>query len=164
MRTLLVVSTFVLAALAACSPSRSSQLSASDAREVLIDRNWIDRMPETARDRLHVYRFVPSMGGGVFQDRTLFKGMFELFMFKVERGDHIVFDLPETHERVTSQFTIETVDGPAPFDLRLTIASDPRGPHVYYGIRAETDRDGHALEQRLGDARARLVRPGPWMP
>ena len=47
----------------------------------------------------------------------------------VQRADdHIVFDLPETHEKVTSQFLIERVDGPAPFDLKLTIFSDPRGP------------------------------------
>src|SRR5512144_1196291 len=95
--------------LTACHGASSppSQLSAQDARDALIDRNWIDRMPETTTDRLHVYRFVPSMGGGVFQDRTLYKGTFELFTFKVERGDHIVFDLPETREKVTSQFTIE---------------------------------------------------------
>lgn len=147
MRTLLVVA---LAGLAATACSKSSDpLSASDARDVLINRNWIDRMPENTTDRLHVYRFVPSMGGGVYQDRTLFKGTFELFMFKVERGDHIVFDLPETHQRVSSQFAIERVAGPEPFDLKLTIFSDPRGPHVYYGMRSETDRDGHLLEERL---------------
>ena len=60
-----------------------------------------------------------------------------------------MFDLPETHERVTSQFQIERVAGPRPFDLKLTIFSDPRGPHVYYGMRAETDSDGHLLEERL---------------
>ncbi|HET7501921.1 MAG TPA: hypothetical protein VFK02_12980 [Kofleriaceae bacterium] len=156
MRNLLVVSVVAaLGAAAACSSNSSSrQLSASDARDVLIDRNWIDRMPETTTDRLHVYRFVPNMGGGVYQDRTLFKGTFELFMFKVERGNHIVFDLPETGEKVTSEFQIETVDGPAPFDLKLTIASDPRGPHTYYGMRAETDRDGHLLEEKLAARRA----------
>jgi hypothetical protein len=147
MRTLLVAALAVLTA-TACSKS-SDTLSTSDARDVLINRNWLDRMPENTTDRLHVYRFVPSMGGGVFQDRTLFKGTFELFMFKVERGDHIVFDLPETHERITSQFTIERVSGPEPFDLKLTIFSDPRGPHVYYGMRSETDRDGHLLEELL---------------
>jgi hypothetical protein len=150
MRKWLVLS--ILCGMAACSKP-SPQLSASDARDVLINRNWIDRMPETQTDRLHVYRFVPSMGGGVFQDRTLFKGVFELFMFKVERGDHLVFDLPETREKVTSQFKIERVDGPAPFDLKLTIYTDPRGPHVYFGMRAETDSDGHLLEQRLAEKR-----------
>lgn len=153
MRILLVASALALAAAACSSTSHDDRLSASDSSGVLINRNWIDRMPERTTDRLHVYRFVPDMGGGVFQDRTLFKGTFELFMFKVERGDHIVFDLPETHERVTSQFQIERVAGPRPFDLQLTIFSDPRGPHVYYGIRAETDRDGHALEERLAALR-----------
>ena len=151
MRNLLVVVT--LAALAACSQKSSPQLSASDARDVLINRNWMDRMPQDSKERLHVYRFVPSMGGGVYQDRTLFKGTFELFLFQVERDDHLVFTLPETREKVTSQFVIERVDGPAPFDLKLTIASDPRGPHVYYGIRAEKDVSGHALEQKLSALR-----------
>ena len=154
MRTLLVASALVLAVTACSSRSASDhRLSASDAGNVLIDRNWIDRMPETTTDRLHVYRFVPSMGGGVFQDRTLFKGTFELFTFKVERGDHIVFNLPETGEKVTSQFAIESVAGPAPFDLKLTIYSDPRGPHEYFGMRSETDRDGHVLEQKLAAKR-----------
>ena len=135
------------AALAACSSSKPG-LSADDARSLLIDRNWLDRMPETDRDRLHVYRFVPTMGGGVFQDRTLYKGEFELFVFKV-RDNEIVFDLPETHETVTTEFRIEEVDGPPPFDLKLTIRDDPRGPGAYFGWRSETDRDGRALEQRL---------------
>jgi hypothetical protein len=152
MRKLVLLSLVSALAVPACSP-KSAQLSADDARDVLIDRNWLDRMPETTKDRLHVYRFVPNMGGGVYQDRTLFKGTFELFMFKVERGNHIVFDLPETHEKVTSEFRIESVDGPAPFDLKLTIPSDPRGPREYYGIRAETDRDGHVLEQKLAAKR-----------
>lgn len=143
----------LVAALAACSSATSTQVSQDEAKDLLIDRNWMDVYPKTERDHLFVYRFVPNMGGGVFQDRTLFKGTFELFMFKVERGDHIVFDLPETHEKVTSQFKIEQVDGPEPFDLKLTISTDPRGPHVYYGMRSETDRDGALLEQRLAAKR-----------
>src|ERR1700759_3137528 len=134
MRKLLVLALFG-GFLAACHGTSSPQLSADDARDVLIDRNWIDRMPETTTDRLHVYRFVPSMGGGVFQDRTLFKGTFELFMFEAT-GEQIRFDLPETDEKVTSAYRIAVVDEP-PFDLRLTVNDDPRGPHVYYGMRGE---------------------------
>ena len=136
-------------AVAACSPSSSHKtIQGDEAKKLLLDRNWIDRMPQTERDRLHVYRFVPSMGGGVFQDRTIFKGTFELFMFETT-NDEIRFVLPETHEKVTSRYRIEEVDGPAPFDLKLTIDADPRGPQTYYGVRAETDRDGHVLEQEL---------------
>ncbi len=109
-------------------------------------------MPETDRDKLHVYRFVPSMGGGVFQDRTLFKGTFELFSFSAT-GREITFTLHETKDEVVSPYTIEKVDGPEPFDLKLTVSGDPRGPKVYYGIKAETDRDGHVLEQWLATLR-----------
>ena len=137
----------LVVALAACS-HKSAGISAEEQGKLLIDRNWIDRMPETERDKLHVYRFVPNMGGGVYQDRTIYKGTFELFKFAVD-GDHIDFDLLETHDHVRSQFKIEDTDGPANFDLKLTVYSDPRGPSVYYGWRAETDRDGHLLEQRL---------------
>ena len=145
-----LVTLFTLGALAACSSSksRSNEVPADEARSLLIDRNWLDRMPETERDRLFVYRFVPSMGGGVFQDRTLYKGTFELFSFKV-KNDQIQFLLHETKQDVTSDFKIEKVDGPEPFDLKLTIADDPRGPKVYFGMRSETDRDGTLLQQRL---------------
>ena len=142
----------LFAALAACSSPSSNVVPADQAGTLLIDRNWLDRMPETDRDRLHVYRFVPSMGGGVFQDRTLFKGTFELFSFTVA-GDAIRFKLHETKQDVTSRFTIERVDGPAPFDLKLTIPDHPRGPHVYNAMRGETDRDGTRLQQRLSALR-----------
>ncbi|MGE0546605.1 MAG: hypothetical protein AB7O24_24045 [Kofleriaceae bacterium] len=151
MRTIagLVVFLAAVAVAPACSEHSSSKAIAPDeARSLLIDRNWLDRMPTSERDKLHVYRFVPNMGGGVFQDRTLYKGIFELFSFKLE-GNTIQFKLHETNEDVASAFTIEPVDGPAPFDLKLTIPDDPRGPKVYFGIRAETDRTGERLEQRL---------------
>jgi hypothetical protein len=129
----------ICAACTACSSksSPSSRVDDGEARALLIDRNWLDRMPETERDHLFVYRFVPKMGGGVFQDRTLYKGTFELFTFEVDRN-RIRFTLPETREKVTCRFRIDRVDGPAPFDLKLTIDDDPRGPHVYYGMREES--------------------------
>ena len=151
MRTALLI---VLLGATACSSAKKSDIvDDAEARKLLLDRNWIDRMPETERDKLHVYRFVPSMGGGVFQDRTLYKGTFELFMFETA-ADEIRFNLPETHTKVVSKFRIETVSGPKPFDLKLTIAADPRGPQVYYGMRSETDRDGHLLESRILDLRS----------
>jgi hypothetical protein len=122
-----------LVAVAACSsssPSKSRIVDDAEARKLLLDRNWIEQMPETERDRFHVYRFVPSMGGGVFQDRTIFKGTFELFKFETA-ADEIRFDLLETHDKIVSKFRIEEVSGPKPFDLKLTIDADPRGPQVY---------------------------------
>ena len=151
MRTALFLALAAAASSAACSSGskvKARELDDGEARKVLLDRNWIEHMPETERDHFHVYRFVPSMGGGVFQDRTLYKGTFELFSFSV-KDSAITFKLHETKTEVTSPYTIEKVDGPAPFVLKLTIPDDPRGPKVYFGIKAETDVDGHLLEQRL---------------
>jgi hypothetical protein len=142
----------LLVLVAACSSGSSRTQSRivddDEARKLLLDRNWLTEMPESERDRFDVYRFVPSMGGGVFQDRTIFKGTFELFQFETA-ADEIRFNLLETHTKVISKFRIEEVDGPPPFDLKLTIEADPRGPRFYYGMRAETDRDGTKLEARL---------------
>ncbi len=142
LRNAVVIATLVVAA-AACGSepdkraTRAVAVPASEAAELLLNRNWIDVWPQSETEKLNVYRFVPAMGGGVFQDRTLFKGTFELFTFEVASGE-IDFNLHHTKERVRAKFTIERVDGPEPFDLRLTISPSPRGPSVYYGRTAET--------------------------
>lgn len=148
MRTPWIVAALSLALLAvACSSgsNKSSKvLPADEARKVLIDRNWMDVWPRSKTERLHVYRFVPSMGGGVYQDRTIFKGTFELFQFRVRKGT-IDFDLPETEQTVSARYRIEKVDGPHPFDLKLTLEPSPRGPGVFYGRSAETAAEATTL-------------------
>ncbi len=141
-RSLLLASLLMTSA-AACGSSDSStprQVSTQDAADLLTDRNWLDTWPESKDHRLHVFRFTPSMGGGVYQDRTVFHGEFELFTFSVE-GDKLSFVLPHNGQTATSKFKIERVAGPKPFDLRLTLSDSPRGPSVYYGISRERGAD-----------------------
>ena len=141
----------VVAATAGCQRARHDA-PPDQARQLLLNRNWIDRVPQKVDDKLHVYRFVPSMGGGVFQDRTIFAGTFELFQFRQD-GRTIEFDLLHTGERRASSFTIEPITPrrPGDVDLKLTLADSPRGPKVYYGWRKE----GADLDASL----ARLARP-----
>lgn len=121
-----------------CSASdRADKLSAQDAAAALENRNWMDRWPTSATENLKVYRFTPAMGGGVFQDRTLFAGHFELFTYEIGDGE-LRIDWPHTRERETVDFKIERVNGPEPFDLRLTLGDNLRGPKVFYGRRAES--------------------------
>ena len=111
-----------------------------EAAELLIDRNWLDVWPKDDRERLHVYRFVPSMGGGVFQDRTLFAGNFELFRYRIE-GEHLTIEWPHSKEEDRMVFRVSRVDGPPPFDLRLELSGTSRGPRTYYGRSSETGAD-----------------------
>ncbi|MBE7452426.1 MAG: hypothetical protein HS111_27155 [Kofleriaceae bacterium] len=122
-------------------------LPAATAAELLIDRNWIDAWPHDKDDRLRVYRFVPSMGGGVYQDRTVFKGAFELFQYTTD-GAHLDYHFPHDGLRKRARFTIERIDGPPPFDLRLTIHGDPRGPGTYFGWTEDRGLELDALLAR----------------
>ena len=155
---------------AGCSGAHEGPLSDLSAGQLLPNRNWITRWPVSKDDRLHVYRFTPDMKHGVYQDRTLFLGFFELFELVQRSGGAersggqagrptghpieldqgtIHFHLPDMDERVTSRYLIERVDGPEPFDLRLTIEPSPRGPNVYYGRHDETATTWHELDALL---------------
>jgi hypothetical protein len=127
-----------LCALAGCAgDSGTEAVPAEQAAKLLENRNWLDHMPRTESEQLYVYRFTPKMGGGVFQDRTLFKGVFELFVYEV-KGDELRIRWPHTKSRDAVKFRIEKVKGPRPFDLRLVLEGTSRGPSVYYGQTKET--------------------------
>ena len=134
--------------LSACQQPRALALPPGEARLALLDRNWVDRLPETPQERLRVFRFVPKMGGGVFQDRTLYAGHFELFHFQQD-GQTLRFHLPHTDEKVAVPFVIDRVPGSgeqSPYDLHLHIEDSPRGPQDYYSPRGE---HAHRIEAWL---------------
>ncbi len=146
MRHLLLV-TLLLAGCRDDAPA-SQVVPAHDRDALLIDRNWLDTWPERASDHMHVVRFVPSMGGGVFQDRTVFQGEFELFTFDVH-GDVLDLRLPHTAEHVVTHYKIEKVKGPEPFTLKLTLDKNPRGPKVYYSNGDLTGTTAAELDAQL---------------
>ena len=141
MRTCLLLALTVTA----CG-GRDDALSPTDAARLLEDRNWLDVMPKNEHERLNVFRFTPRMGGGVYQDRTLFKGTFELFQYEVD-GGKIEFKLPHTREVVRTTYRIRRTKEHRPFDLELTIDRSPRGPSRYFGFSDEkaTEADVEAL-------------------
>lgn len=156
MRTAALLASVCLGlALSACGsdpapPGQARAVAPAEAAALLTDRNWLDVWPADKDSRLHVFRFVPSMGGGVYHDRTVFQGQFELFTFDAS-GATIDFHFPHRGKRLRTGYKIERVDGPHPFDLRLTLDRSPRGPRVLYGIAAETG-DAAFLDARLAAA------------
>lgn len=139
-------------ALAVCATScgresggtHTDTLPPDEAAKVLIDRNWLDRWPASEKERLHVYRFTPAMGGGVYQDRTLFAGTFELFTFQLD-GDHLTIQWPNSKEEDRMVYKIDRVKGPEPFDLRLELSTPSRGPRTYFGRSVENSGEPWSL-------------------
>jgi hypothetical protein len=147
MRRILFCALAAAAVSASCGRDRDAAtrtLPPDQAAEVLINRNWLDRWPTGEKDRLHVYRFTPSMGGGVYQDRTLFAGSFELFTYQID-GDHLTIQWPHSKDEDRMVFRVDRVSGPKPFDLRLELTGPSHGPRTYYGRSAETGAAGDAL-------------------
>ena len=153
-RSVVPVSLLCLAAVGAAgcrSKPTATAVPAEEARRLLLDRNWLDRLPQTPHDRLHVFRFVPAMGGGVYQDRTLFAGSFELFTFDHD-GETVHFHLHHTGEERTAGYTIERLPlgGDDTLELHLHIKDTPRGPADYYSIRGmQSAANEKELEQGL---------------
>ena len=88
------------------------------------------------------------MGGGVYQDRTLYAGTFELFTFDHD-GERIRFHLHHTGQEASAGYTIDRMLGDGPLELHLHIADSPRGPHDYYSIRGMQARSEAELETSL---------------
>ncbi len=140
MRRWILLSVLALAvATSACGrdSGKAASVPPDEAADLLINRNWLDRWPASEKERLHVYRFTPSMGGGVYQDRTLFAGKFELFTYQLD-GDHLTIQWPHSKQEDRMVYRIDRVLGPEPFDLRLELSTPSRGPRTYYGRTAET--------------------------
>jgi hypothetical protein len=134
--------------LAGCARHSTDALPAKEAKQLLENRSWVDRLPKNRDEKLHVFRFTPAMGGGVYQDRTLFAGSFELFTYEQD-GSRIRFNLWHTGDKKISSFTIEQMAKPGPegVDLKLTISDSPRGPKTYYSWRRATELDSVLAQQ-----------------
>lgn len=116
----------------------SENFTADESAELFENRMWLDIWPENASDHFHLYQFIPALNhSGVYQDRTLFAGTFELFLYEVLVIDgeaQVTITWPHTNRKVHLPFRITRVDGPKPFDLKLEFTGPHRGPSVLYGM------------------------------
>ena len=134
-----------------CGKPEPKAVDAAQARSLLVNRNWLSKMPENRKDRFQVFRFIPEFNNsGVYQDRTIYAGGFELFAFE-HTGEEIRFNLLHTSNRKTARYRIEELrpgEGPGSFDLKLSLDQSPRGGATYYGWKNE----GH--DKKLATAEA----------
>ena len=150
MRTVLLLTLALAAApLAACSHDVAAppRVADGDATALLQQRIWLDHEPKGWGDRFHLLAFDPEHTG-VHQERTVWKGAFELFRYEVDRGQ-LVLRLPGSKKVVKTAFKLErTRRGDA--DVRLTLDRPAEGPTVYWGYRFDGGDADAWVDARFG--------------
>jgi hypothetical protein len=151
-RTVLAVVVAITALAAACSRdagTRRAPLPPDEATELLHQRIWLDQEPRKESDSFHVLVFDGEQSG-VLQNRTIWKGSFEIFLYEAQRG-RIDLRLPASRKRLHTGFTIEPAKrGQA--DVKLTLQKSPSGPTVYYGYRFDGGDADAWLPKTFGTA------------
>ena len=77
--------------------SHSTAVEASDAK-LLVDRIWIDHMPQSERDTINVFALISDESVGVFQATSVWKGTYEGFRFEA-KGDEVRALFPQNGDK-----------------------------------------------------------------
>lgn len=118
------------------------------SRNVLIDRLWIDRVPQRDTDTVQVFAMLSEQPVGVFSAASQWRGSHELFVFEAS-GSEVRVTYPQTREREKLTAKAQRCDD-APdreMDFCLVLDGASRGVKHYYSREGwEIDR-GATIEQ-----------------
>ena len=111
---------------------------------LLLDRVWIDKIPEAYTDYMNAFLALEDHPVGIFQKASAYHIEAELFQFKRKDNKvHLLF--PQTGKKKSFSYKISYCDEVPPFDLCLDLSKNPwAGPKRYYGDSEE--HVGEALE------------------
>lgn len=99
---------------------------------ILVNRLWVDHVPEKETDAFDIFAVLTRRPVGVFQHGSLWEGEWAMFewQMKGENKDlHIRF--PQSGQTATIEWVIQD-SRKAPFDYCLTLRGNPRGPEKWY--------------------------------
>ena len=127
----------------------------------LLDRVWIDQIPEAHRDYMHAFVALSEEPVGLFQKASSYRAEAELFQFE-RKGNKFNLEFPQTGTKKSFSFKISTCNELPPFDLCLDVTENPwGGPKRYYSAS-----DGRSSARDLyDDVAARvggLAAPAPF--
>ena len=114
-----------------------------------LDRIWIDHLPKTESDTIHVFAAITQEPMGIFQATSQWKGNFELFVYEAH-GDTIRAVYPQDRSKEELKVSARTCSDMRDMDYCLEIKGASRGPKKYYSrkgweIEAASTADDIAL-------------------
>lgn len=143
----------VLALVAGCGDNARSNDEPKLDLKLLRDRIWIDHMPRSDTDKVHVFAVLskqarrPAMGG--FHHASMWAGEFEAFRYELNQ-DELRIVLPQSGDtetlKVKPTYCKDYEGGP---DYCLGIQGSSRGAKAYISNRGWEIRSLDELEAKL---------------
>lgn len=96
-----------------------------------LDRIWIDHLPKSDSDTIHVFAAITQEPMGIFQATSQWKGNFELFVYEAH-GDTIRAVYPQDRSKEELKVSARTCSDMRDMDYCLEIKGASRGPKKYY--------------------------------
>ncbi len=96
-----------------------------------LDRIWIDHLPKTESDTIHIFAAITQEPMGIFQATSQWKGNFELFVHEAH-GDTIRAVYPQDRSKEELKVSARTCSDMRDMDYCLEIKGASRGPKKYY--------------------------------
>jgi hypothetical protein len=130
---------------------RSSSHAAQPTDErIVLDRLWIDHLPQNPRDEITVFAAFTQEPMGIHQATSQWRGKYEIFQFE-GTGDELRVVYPQTGERETVKATARACDENG-WEYCLVLKGSSRGVKKYYsmegweiGSLSAADSRAHAL-------------------
>lgn len=141
---LLVVGGLLVWGYRARNGERGDDGTIRDDRSEVVNRVWIDKIPEDMRDKLDIFVAQGDPRFGVFQRTSAYEGDYTVFQWHAHRKGRLHITMLQTgkdHQLGTKV----SRKGCKQFDLCMELTGAPRGAKKYYSMK-DWVIDAHASE------------------
>ncbi len=124
--------------------------------ETLVNRVWIERVPDAPNDKFHILAIVDEPAFGVFQHTSFYEGDYSMFSW--ENLDAHGFDLVmlQNEKSYKLRYSIAT-KGCRGFDYCMNVKGAPRGVKQYYSMEDWVIEPHGASAQAIAPAQLRQL-------
>ncbi len=158
MKKLIVVSAVVLGAvwMLRGDSDKDEDTGVNDGRNQVVNRAWIDKIPENMRTKIDVFIAQSDPQFGAFQTTSAYEGDYSVFQWHGGGGKLNIVML-QSGKKHKMQGTVSRKNCKE-FDLCMTLKGAPRGAKKYYSME-DWVIDGKATPERIqAFIRAKLLK------
>lgn len=125
-------------------------------RAALVNRIWIDRLPQSDTDKIHLFVLLDRWQRvGLFEHASGWEGEFVGFQwkFRANNDDRLQLRFPQDNKTATITWDVRRCDERG-FELCLTMRGNPRGPDRWFSRKdwvLESSDELGVWRQRLSE-------------